>query len=147
MILVPVSVHCLEMRRISKAYRVDFPHVLKSLRLLLIHKSDQLWQTTTPLVAPENTKAAYPSIIFDAIKDNPAFLSLVELQSEGQPQSANVWSLNVLVAFTVKVAEDAHSAFPDVLAKMAALTLEELQHTRFKAASPYAVQAMMKVYS
>jgi senataxin len=130
----------------------DFPDVMRSFLVLLKQGSHLIWQASVNTItfSADSSESLYPSIVFDAIKDNPAYLRLIESQADGQNQLTNIWALTWLAPFARSVAtlpqnEGAHSAFADVLAKLAAFALEELQHSRFMAISPYAVQAMMKV--
>ena len=131
--------------------RADFPDIMKSFLVLLKQRVNLLWRVPVHAAVPilDSSDFSHPSIVFDAIKDNSAFLKLVEAQTETQKQLTNVWALTWLTPFaksvaTTKQTEGSSATFSDVLAKMAAFTLEELQHARFKNISPFAMQVMMK---
>lgn len=125
---------------------------MRSFLIILKQTSKTIWQTASASsLLPETLpSSSYPSIVFDAVKDNPAFLRLIESQRSGQTPLTSMWPLAWFTSFLKSIplgspSDDKQATFSDVIAKMAAFTLDELQHTRFKEISVYAVQTMMGV--
>lgn len=100
----------------------QFMDVLRCLLFLLKRLRFQLWKGEGP---------EYPQVVFDAIKDNPSFTKLVE---GIEPSEERPWFLSWFGEYLISLHDT--PAFGDVLAKVADLLCEELQHERFREGRP-----------
>ncbi|KAJ7175856.1 SEN1 N terminal-domain-containing protein [Mycena filopes] len=98
-----------------------FGIILRCFELLTRHVTKSFWQEEGP---------EYPQIIFDAIKENPSFSSLLCEAPPSAPHPSLSWCFVYLSAIEEQPARG------DVVAKMANFLCEELQHKRFEDARP-----------
>jgi senataxin len=110
---------------------VEFSDVLRCLLFLVKRLGDQLWQGEGP---------EYPQVIFDAIKDNPSFSSMLQdLKSADEKP----WFLSWFGEYLASISESA--TYGDVLAKIVDFLCEELQHERFQEARPVVMYSAVRV--
>ncbi|TDL22217.1 hypothetical protein BD410DRAFT_898486 [Rickenella mellea] len=84
----------------------------------------------------------YPKIVFDAIKDNPAFSKLLALP---EAVSEKPWFLNWFAEYLRTLWET--PVFGDVLAKIIGFMFDELQHERFEKSRPTVTAAAFRLLS
>lgn len=84
----------------------------------------------------------FPQVVFDAIKDNPSYIKLIE---EIVPLDEKPWFLSWFGEYLSSLKDS--SVFGDVLAKIVDLLCEELQHERFKEVRPVVMFAAIRVSS
>jgi senataxin len=111
--------------------RLDFVDVLRSFLLLLKRLAQKFWTNPDP---------AYPKIVFDSIKDNPAFLGLLQ---DLHKSNDNLWTLSWMPEFLLTIQGEV--AYGEVLAKMVDFLCEELQHERFDEARPIIMNSAIQV--
>lgn len=73
----------------------------------------------------------YPQVVFDGIKDNPAF---IELLQSNDPSQYGIWHLAWFQEFLLTIR--GHQVYGDVLAKLIDFLCEETQHERFQSVRP-----------
>lgn len=112
-------------------YSTDFVEVLRSFLLLLKRLAQKFW---------ENCDPEYPKIVFDSVKDNPAFPGLLQ---DLHKSSDNLWTLSWMPELLLTI--QAEAAYGEVLAKMVDLLCEELQHERFVDARPIIMNSAIQV--
>lgn len=82
----------------------------------------------------------YPQVVFDAIKNNAAFLELVQLNDPSQHGiSYLAWFQEFLL--TIR----GHQVYGDLLAKSIDFLCEELQHERFRNVQPAVLKTAIGV--
>ncbi|KAM6494154.1 SEN1 N terminal domain containing protein [Amanita muscaria] len=106
----------------------EFPDILGSLLLLLKRLAKQFW---------EDIDVEYPRVVFDAIKDNPAFAKLLESDSSEERPRYLAWLTEYI--HTIRK----HPAFPDILAKTVDFLCREMQHERFRVSRPFTMNTAM----
>ncbi|KAF8843323.1 hypothetical protein BDN67DRAFT_945625 [Paxillus ammoniavirescens] len=111
----------------------QFAHILKSLLFLLKRLRDDLWKGEGP---------EFPQVVFDAIKDNPSYIKLIE---EVDPSDEKPWFLSWFGEYLWSLKDS--GVFGDVLAKVVDLLCEELQHERFKEVRPTVMFAAIRLLS
>ncbi|KAF9242609.1 SEN1 N terminal-domain-containing protein [Melanogaster broomeanus] len=110
-----------------------FAHILKSLLFLLKRLHRDLWKAEGP---------EFPQVVFDAIKDNPSYIKLIE---EVDPSEGKPWFLSWFGEYLWSLKDS--GVFGDVLAKVVDLLCEELQHERFKEVRPTVMFAAIRLLS
>lgn len=95
----------------------DFVTVLRCFVVVLSRLREDLWK---------DEGEEYPQVVFDAVKDNSAFIGLLE---ESDPTGKDTWFFDWFDPFLESLQRKA--SFPDVVAKMVGFMCEELQHERF----------------
>ncbi|KAL1693704.1 SEN1 N terminal-domain-containing protein [Schizophyllum commune] len=103
------------------------PHlhlVLNTFILLLGRLKEKIWQGEGP---------EYPQVIFDSIKDNPAYVEGMSKALSTSREAAGPY-IKWYQPFLVTVEQT--PVYGEVIAKMAGLLCEELQHPRFQDAAP-----------
>ena len=110
---------------------LDFVDVLRAFLLLLKRLAQTFWTNSDP---------AYPKIVFDSVKDNPAFLGLLQ---DLHKSSDNLWTLSWMPELLLTIQGEA--AYGEVLAKMVDFLCEELQHERFDEARPVIMNSAVQV--
>lgn len=105
--------------------------MLKCFILVLKRLGKGLWNGEGP---------EYPQVVFDAIKDNPAFLEL--LQSSG-PSQQGIWHLAWFQEFLLTI--HGHQVYGNVLAKLIDFLCEEAQHERFRNIRPSVLKTAIGV--
>jgi len=111
--------------------RTEFVDVLRCLLFLLKRLGNKFWQGEGP---------EYPQIVFDAVKDNPAYS---ELLCNIEPSGERPWFLAWFAEYLHTVRE--LPVYHEILAKMADFMCEELQHERFQDARPIIMVAATRV--
>ncbi|KAF9220939.1 hypothetical protein BS17DRAFT_786249 [Gyrodon lividus] len=111
----------------------QFLHILKSLLFLLRRLHADLWKGEGP---------EFPQVVFDAIKDNPSYINLVE---GIDPSDEKPWFLSWFGQYLWSLKDS--GVFGDVLAKVVDLLCEELQHERFKESRPTVMFAAIRLLS
>lgn len=111
--------------------RLDFVDVLRSFLLLLKRLAQKFWANSDP---------AYPKIVFDSVKDNPAFLGLLQ---DLHKSNDNLWTLSWMPELLLTIQGEV--AYGEVLAKMVDFLCEELQHERFDEARPIIMNSAIQV--
>ena len=109
----------------------DFPEVLRCTVHIVKKLDNKIW---------EGEGDDYPQVVFDSIKDNPAYVQLVE---NYDPSTNKPWFLYILSDYLVSVWD--LSVFEITFAKFVAFMCEELQHVRFKEKRPFVMLVTMKV--
>jgi senataxin len=110
---------------------IEFSDILNSLLLLLKRLGENLWS---------DEGVEYPQVVFDAVKDNPAFAALLEThETAGEQNRYLAWFAEYL--HTIRKLP----AFDEVLAKMVDFLCEEMQHERFKVSRPVTMNTAMRV--
>ncbi|KIK99636.1 hypothetical protein PAXRUDRAFT_822556 [Paxillus rubicundulus Ve08.2h10] len=126
-----------DFRRLVTGHLYDvgaqFAHILTSLLFLLKRLSADLWKGEGP---------EFPQVVFDAIKDNPSYIKLVE---EVGPSDEKPWFLSWFGEYLWSLKDS--GVFGDVLAKVVDLLCEELQHERFKEVRPTVMFAAIRLLS
>lgn len=84
----------------------------------------------------------FPQVVFDAIKDNPSYIKLIE---EVVPLDDKPWFLSWFGEYLLSLKDSDSGIFGDVLAKIVDLLCEELQHERFKEVRPVVMFAAIRV--
>ncbi|THH12551.1 hypothetical protein EW146_g7587 [Bondarzewia mesenterica] len=111
-----------DIRRIIAGHLHDvgpqFIEVLHCLLFLLKRLGGDLWEGDGP---------DYPEVVFDSIKDNPAFSEYLRTVGDKEERP---WFLYWFADFLATIWSS--SIFGNVLAKMVDFLCEELQHERFK---------------
>lgn len=82
----------------------------------------------------------YPVVVFDTVKDNPAFLRVIQ---DLDPSAERPWYLAWFPEFLHTLRD--FPVYGDILAKIADLLCEELQHERFKDARPVVMASATRV--
>ncbi|KAI5896492.1 uncharacterized protein SCHCODRAFT_01200004 [Schizophyllum commune H4-8] len=103
------------------------PHlhlVLNTFILLLGRLKEKIWQGEGP---------EYPQVIFDSIKDNPAYVEGMSKALSTSREAAGPY-IKWYQPFLVTV--EPTPVYGEVIAKMAGLLCEELQHPRFQDSAP-----------
>ncbi|KIJ64432.1 hypothetical protein HYDPIDRAFT_187805 [Hydnomerulius pinastri MD-312] len=111
----------------------QFAHILKSLLFLLKRLQAELWKGEGP---------EFPQVVFDAIKDSPSYVKLVE---DVNPSDEKPWFLSWFGEYLWSLKDS--NVFGDVLAKVVDLLCEELQHERFKDVRPTVMFAAIRLLS
>uniref|UniRef100_A0A0W0F3J5 Helicase sen1 n=1 Tax=Moniliophthora roreri TaxID=221103 RepID=A0A0W0F3J5_MONRR len=101
----------------------ELEHILRCFILILKRLNDRLWSGETP---------EYPQVVFDALKDNPSFTSLIQIEASSLEKTP--WSLSWLSEYLYAIRSQ--SVYPEVLAKITEYLCGELQHERFGDARP-----------
>lgn len=96
---------------------LDFVDVLKSFLFILKRVGAGIWEGEGP---------EFPRVVFDAIKDNPSYTTMI-LTSD--PAADRPWFLYWLPEFLRTLVD--LPIYGDVLAKVVDFMCEELQHERF----------------
>lgn len=109
----------------------DFAHILKCMLFLLKRLSASLWNGEAP---------EFPQVVFDAIKDNPSYIKLIE---EVAPLDEKPWFLSWFGEYLLSLKDS--NVFGDVLARIIDFLCEELQHERFKEVRPVVMFAAIRV--
>ncbi|EGN98396.1 hypothetical protein SERLA73DRAFT_109860 [Serpula lacrymans var. lacrymans S7.3] len=134
-LLVSSSHRNIDLRRIITGHLHDvgphFPEILRCLLFLLKRLGNGLWQGEGP---------EFPQVVFDAIKDNPSYCSLVQTVDV---TTEKPWYLSWFTEYLNSLRE--LPIFGDVLAKMVDFLCEELQHERFEDARPMAMLAAVRL--
>jgi senataxin len=118
-------------RRTLTCLDLEFPDVLGCLLLLLKRLGVEFW-------SDENDE--YPQVVFDAVKDNPAFATLLETVDAGAERSRYLaWFAEYL--HTIRKPR----VFAEVLAKIIDFLCEEMQHERFGVSRPSTMNTAMLV--
>lgn len=132
---VPVCVlrSCVSKTRLIDFLPLEFAHILKCMLFLLKRLNVGLWKGEAP---------EFPQVVFDAIKDNPSYIKLIE---EIVPLDEKPWFLSWFGEYLSSLKDS--SVFGDVLAKIVDLLCEELQHERFKEVRPVVMFAAIRVSS
>lgn len=99
--------------------------------LLLKRLSSDFW---------EGEGVGFPQIVFDAIKDNSAFLCILQ---DINPLEERPWFLPWFTEYLHTVRS--LPAFPEVLARIADFLCGETQHERFKDARPLIMETAVPV--
>ncbi|TDL22012.1 hypothetical protein BD410DRAFT_749221 [Rickenella mellea] len=84
----------------------------------------------------------YPKMVFDAVKNNPAFSKLLTLR---EITSERPWFLCWFAEYLLSLWEA--PVFSDVLAKITGFMLDELQHERFQRSRPIVTAAAFRLLS
>lgn len=79
----------------------------------------------------EGEASDYPHIVFDACKDNPSFMKLIETHSASQMKP---WFLSWLTKYLDHIPDP--QAYSELLAKIVRFLCEELQHSRLSNICP-----------
>ena len=109
----------------------DFPTVLRSFVWLVKKIGKEIWTDESP---------QYPQVVFDSVKDNPQFLTLLMASENiGEKPYLFLWFSDYLMSIWDL------PVFGEVLAKMAEFMLVELQHARFGGKRPFILEAALKV--
>lgn len=82
----------------------------------------------------------YPQVVFDAIKDNPSFLELLQ---SNDPSLHGIWYLSWFQEFLLSIR--GHQVYKDVLAKLIDFLCEEAQHERFRNTQPAVLKTAISV--
>ena len=82
----------------------------------------------------------YPQVVFDAIKDNPSFLELLQ---SNDPSQHGIWYLAWFQEFLLSIRD--HQVYKDVLAKLIDFLCEEAQHERFRNTQPAVLKTAISV--
>lgn len=82
----------------------------------------------------------YPKVVFDSVKDNPTFLSLLESSSQSADRQTLVAWIPELLHTIQQTA-----TYGGVLAKAVDFLCEELQHERFKDTRPMVMKTGIQV--
>ncbi|KAL1748411.1 SEN1 N terminal-domain-containing protein [Schizophyllum fasciatum] len=112
------------------------PHlhlVLNTFILLLGRLKEKIWQGEGP---------EYPQVIFDSIKDNPAYVEGMSKALLTSREAAGPY-IKWFQPFLVTV--EPMTVFGEVIAKMAGLLCEELQHPRFQDAAPAVIAVAAQI--
>lgn len=117
--------------RLTSFLLSEFAHILKCMLFLLKRLNASLWNGETP---------EFPQVVFDAIKDNPSYIKLIE---EVAPLDEKPWFLSWFGEYLLSLKDS--GVFGDVLAKIVDLLCEELQHERFKEVRPVVMFAAIRV--
>lgn len=112
-------------------FSIEFPEVLRCLLLLLKRLSRDFW---------DGEGIDFPQIVFDAIKDNSAFLRMLQ---QINPLEERPWFLPWFSEYLHTIRS--LPAFPEVLARIADFLCGETQHERFKGARPLIIETAMPV--
>jgi senataxin len=115
----------------SISLHTDFQDVLKCFLYLLQRLGGHLWQDEKP---------EYPQVVFDAIKDNPAYLETI---ASTIPGTDKPWHLSWYTEYLQSIWK--HSNFSEILARVTAFVCEELQHERFNDVRPIAMVIAVRV--
>lgn len=83
-------------------------------------------------------------MVFDAVKNNPAFCKLVQGINSNEAAAEKPWYLSWIYEYfhSVQKMEAVHNA---LVAKISDFLLEELQHERFGDARPYVLESAARV--
>ena len=108
---------------------------MRSLILILKRAGSKLWAGEGP---------EYPQVVFDGLKDNPAFIDLLHEDSSTTPDRPP-WSLTWFSEFLDSVRDT--PVYQEVFAKLAEFMCEELQHERFGDSRPAFAMYIAKVWS
>ena len=111
---------------------LDFPEVLKSFLLLLTRIGPKLW---------EGEGEEYPQVVFNTIKDNPAYADTLLTE---QPSRSH-WTMQWMEACVKSL--DESPGLQSLLPLMVQYLCEELQHERFKNVRASAICIAAKVRS
>lgn len=110
----------------------DFPDVLRAFAFLLVKYGKSIW---------DEEKDDYPQVVFDAIKDNTAFLSLIK--AIPVPCSQAPWALRWFHPYLISL--DCLPSFEQAFKKVMAFACEELQHERFRERRPAVMACVLQV--
>ncbi|KAF8798795.1 hypothetical protein BYT27DRAFT_6878132 [Phlegmacium glaucopus] len=110
-----------------------FVEVLKCFILMVKRLGKALWNCEGP---------EYPQIVFDAIKDNPAFLELLQ---SSDPSQHGIWHLAWFQEFLLTIRD--HQVYGDVLTKLIDFLCEEAQHERFRSVRPAVLKTAIGILS
>lgn len=110
---------------------LEFADVLSCLLLLLKRLGADFWI---------DDGDEYPQVVFDAVKDNPAFATLLEKVDAGAERSRYL----ALFAEYLHTIRKPH-VFAKVLAKIIDFLCEEMQHERFGVSRPSTMNTAMLV--
>ncbi|KAG6376985.1 putative senataxin [Boletus reticuloceps] len=113
----------------------QFAHILKCMLFLLKRLTADLWNGEAP---------EFPQVVFDAIKDNPSYIKLVE-EVQVVHLDEKPWFLSWFGEYLLSLKDS--GVFGDVLAKTVDLLCEELQHERFKEVRPVVMFAAIRLLS
>ncbi|KAF8443044.1 SEN1 N terminal-domain-containing protein [Boletus edulis BED1] len=113
----------------------QFANILKCMLFLLKRLNADLWNGEAP---------EFPQVVFDAIKDNPAYIKLVE-EVQVVHLDEKPWFLSWFGEYLLSLKDS--GVFGDVLAKTVDLLCEELQHERFKEVLPVVMFAATRLLS
>ncbi|KAF8635838.1 hypothetical protein AX15_000034 [Amanita polypyramis BW_CC] len=109
----------------------EFTEIFECLLLLLNRLGVHFWG---------NEGVEYPQVVFDAVKDNPAFATLLEQVEKATDRSRYLaWFVEYLHTI-LKL-----PVFGEVLAKMVDFLCEEMQHERFDISRPFTVDSTMNL--
>lgn len=112
-------------------FHLEFADVLECLLLLLKRLGPDFWS---------GEGDEYPQVVFDAVKDNPAFATLLEKVGAGAEHSRCL----ALFAEYLHTIRKPH-VFAEVLAKIIDFLCEEMQHERFGVSRPSTMNTAMLV--
>lgn len=110
---------------------LEFADVLACLLLLLKRLGAEFWS---------DDGDEYPQVVLDAVKDNPAFATLLEKADAGAERSRYL----ALFAEYLHTIRKPH-VFAQVLAKIIDFLCEEMQHERFGTSRPSTMNTAMLV--
>lgn len=117
--------------------RIDFIEVLRCFIFLLKRLEASFWTDEAP---------EYPLVVFDAVKNNPAFGKLIQSVPDAKQPEEKLWYLSWIheYFYSVQKLEAIHET---VVAKVSDFLLEELQHERFGEARPLVLESAARVSS
>lgn len=113
------------------SHRADFLSVLRCFLYLLTRLENNLWKYEA---------TDYPQVIFDAIKDNPAYVERIRDVPRTEDKH---WYLYWFSDYIKSIWTS--PSFPATFAKMVDFLCEELQHERFGEARPAVMSAASSV--
>ncbi|KAF8516825.1 SEN1 N terminal-domain-containing protein [Hysterangium stoloniferum] len=108
-----------------------FPDILRAFIYLVKKHGKILW---------EGEDLDYPQVIFDSIKDNPAYISLIQDMDTNASQQA--WFLEWFHAYLNSL--EGMNIFEEVVKKIAGFACEELQHERFENKRPMIMASILR---
>lgn len=109
----------------------QFSDILKCLLFLLKRLGNQLWH---------GEGLEFPQVVFDAIKDNPSFSSMLQdLKLAGEKPWFLLWFGEYLATISDS------GMYGDVLARIVDFLCEELQHERFQEARPAVMYSAVRL--
>ncbi|GJJ15585.1 hypothetical protein Clacol_009863 [Clathrus columnatus] len=110
-----------------------FPDVLRAFVFLLNKYGKAVWDE-------ENDD--FPQVVFDSIKDNTAFISLIQTTPIDTSQSP--WALKWFQPYLASL--DDMPRFEQALKKLTGFACEELQHERFESKRPIIMACILHVF-
>lgn len=113
---------------------LDFRMVLRTFLHVLLKGNNGVWT---------DEKSDYPLVVFDSIKDNPSYISMIQGSNSHSTKEESAWFLFLFQEF-LKSAWDL-PIFGDLTAKVIAFYCDELQHERFQDNRPLITEIGVKV--